>query len=526
MPKYQRVSWSYLISALVSGLILAGFVSFAGADNSAADKCAEIRNLYLLDTAILNAHVVPAAEGLPEYCRVTGYVLPAINFEIRLPTSQWNSKFYFAGCGGFCGRVMDRPGFTNAMNYGLERHYTVATTDMGHWGPSMMDGKWAYHARQQEIDFGYRATHEVCRVAKAVIQAYYGQPPRFSYFAGCSNGGRQALMEAIRYPEDFNGIICGAPALDFTGLIGINGTYLMQANRGEGEKPVIDWEDLDLIGQAVYAACDAIDGLKDGIIVDPRRCNFDPQSLICKGAAGGACLTPEQVITLKKFYGGAKDSKGNQLYPGGLPIGSESFWGLWIIGGRPGPYGGIMPALMSMFSTDGIKYLVHETDCASCSPYQFDFDSDPASLSFMADILNATATDLSKFKKAGGRMIMYQGWADPAVTPLRTTVYYEDVVKAMGGLEQTIDFFRLYMVPGMAHCQIPRGVGPDYFDLLKPLEDWVEKGQAPNEIIASQQDKEGKITRTRPLCVYPEVAMYNGTGNPDQAASFSCGTPQ
>ena len=489
------------------------------------DRCSPLKNLAILDTVILSVSVVDSAGDIPEYCRVTGYVLPSIHFEIRLPTVDWNKKFYMAGCGGYCGRVMDRQGFTNAMNYGLRRNYAVATTDMGHWGKSMFDGTWAYHARQKEIDFGHRGTHEVCRVAKEIIKIYYGESPLHSYFAGCSNGGRQGLMEAIRYPKDFDGIISGAPAFNWTGLVGTHGSWLIQANRGVDGRPIIDHDQLALISKAVYRACDGADGVVDGIIVDPRNCSFDVESLLCKEGQTEGCLSLDQVVALKKFYGGAKDSSGKQLYPGGLPMGSETFWGLWIIGGKPGPYGGVLPALMTLLTQDHLKYTAFETDCPGCSPHAFDFDSDPEKMAYMTDILNATCPDLSRFKEAGGKLIMYQGWADPAVTPFATVAYFQSVVDTVGGLQKTQEFFRLFMVPGMAHCQIPPGVGPDRFDLLTPLEAWVEQGVAPTRVIASQVGKDHKIVRTRPLCVYPEVPKYKGTGSQHDAANFACECP-
>lgn len=497
-------------------LFLFGINMGSQAEGAGNGNYAKLKDLYISSTVIVNSCVVPAAGGLPEYCRVTGYVLPAIHFEVRLPTQSWNEKFYMAGCGGYCGSVMDRPGFTNAMNYGLLRNYAVATTDMGHWGEGMFDGTWAYNARQQEIDYGYRSTHEVTRVAKEIINAYYGKGPVHSYFAGCSNGGRQALMEAQRYPEDYDGIIAGGPALDWTGLFGIHGSWIIQANTGKDGKPMIDRDDLKLISKAVYEHCDEKDGLKDGIIVDPRKCDFDPGALLCKGDQKEGCLTADQVNALKKMYGGAKDSKGNQIYPGGLPMGSENFWGLWVIGGK---------APVTMLAENHIKYTAFETDCPSCTPLAFNFDADPKKMAYMGRILNATSSDLKKFNAKGGKMIMYQGWADPTVTPLRTIEYYESVIKEMGGLEKTRLFCRLYMVPGMAHCNAPPGVGPDQFDLLKPLEDWVEKGIAPEQIVASQTDKEGHVTRTRPLYPYPKVATYNGTGSTDDAANFTCQEP-
>ena len=385
----------------------------------------------------------------------------------------------------------------------------------------MWDGLWAYHNRQKEVDFGYRATHEVARASKSIIEGYYGKAPVHAYFAGCSNGGRQALMEAMRYPQDFDGILCGAPSLDFTGLMCVHASWIIKANRGADGKPIIGLDKLELITKAVYSECDGQDGLTDGIIADPRKVKFDPKSLLCKGADTANCLTAEQVTVLEKFYGGAKDSSGKQLYPGGMAIGSESFWDIWIIGGAPSPYGGTMPALLTLFNDGFLRYLAFDTDPdSSYDPNSFNLDTDPAKLKTMSGILDALSPDLSKFKERGGKMIMNQGWADPAVTPFRTVDYYDSVTAKMGGLEKTQEFFRLFMVPGMSHGQIPPGRGPDDFDPLTALENWIEKGVTPETIIASQKDKEGKLLRTRPLHPYPKAAKYKGTGSPDDASNF------
>jgi len=348
--------------------------------------CSNLTNLKVASTDIISATVVAAGNGLPEYCRVTGYVWPSIHFEIRLPTSNWNNKFYMAGCGGYCGKVdADRPRFTNAINYALKRNYAVACTDSGHWGYAVWDGVWAYYNRQKEIDWGYRSIHDVTRVAKALINAYYGKPPAYSYFAGCSTGGRQAVMEALKYPEDFDGIISGAPALDYTGLVATFFSWIVQANRDAEGKIILDNTKLKLLSNAVYAECDGKDGLVDGVIDDPRKCSLRPESLLCHGSETENCLTPAQVVTLKKFYSGAKNSSGEQLYPGGLPFGSEQFWSLWVTGRGKGP------GLIELFNVDFLKYMAFETDPDSTyDPYAFNFDSDPPRLDFMAKIYNAT----------------------------------------------------------------------------------------------------------------------------------------
>ena len=262
-------------------------------------KCEILEDLKIKDAHILSASVVTDDSDLPQYCRVIGYVLPAINFEIRLPLEQWNGKFYMTGCGGFCGSVgSDNKRFFLGMNYGLYRNYAVSTMDAGHWGDGVWDCRWAYNNRIAEIDWSYRAVHETARVSKLVIEAFYDQEPDKSYFNGCSTGGRMALMEAWRYPEDFDGIISGAPVMDNTGLY-ISYHWAARKNIGKDGKDIISPSDLKLIIDAVYQACDGIDGLKDGLISDPSACDFDPESLICGTDESDGCLTVEQVETLK-----------------------------------------------------------------------------------------------------------------------------------------------------------------------------------------------------------------------------------
>jgi len=511
--------WTGLISFVM--LLAFGLSHNAAGEEHSKYDCSGLKNLKVASTDIISAAVVPAKDDLPEYCRVMGYVRPSINFEVRLPVANWNTKFYLAGCGGYCGNVdTEAPGFINACNYGLRRNYAVSAHDSGHWGDSRRDGIWAYYNRQREIDWGYRSAHEVARVSKEIIKAFYGKAPAHSYFDGCSTGGRQAAMEAQRFAEDFDGIIIGAPALNQTGLATLL-TWFYQANRDREGKVTLNQSKIKLISDAVYAECDGKDGLTDGIISDPRKCFFDPEKLLCQGSGKENCLTSAQVAVLKKFYGGAKDSSGRSLYSGGLPYGSEPFWSLWVIGKDDAL------SVNELFAENGLKYINFETDPGdSYSPLDFNFARDPQKLEIMGKIYNATNPDLSKFKDRKGKMIIYHGWADAIVTPFYTIEYFENVVKKMGGLEQTQDFLRLFMVPGMDHCSILPGRGPDRFDMLGALESWVEKGQPPEKIMASQLDKDGRFVRTRPLCSYPKVAKYVGSGSMDEAANFICADPE
>lgn len=512
------------IGAIVLFGLLVGFSAVGAASAADMDQCRAIADMKIEDVNLLSATMVPAAEGVPEYCRVLGYVRPAINFEIRMPTN-WNGKFYMAGCGGYCGKLeSDRSGFINAMAYAIPRGYTVSTMDSGHWGSSSVDGRWAYDNPVAEVDWAYRAVHETQAVTKAVIKAYYGKAPEKSYFQGCSTGGRMALMEAWKYPEDFDGILCGAPAMDYTGLVGTFFAWLVQANTGPDGKDIITPAKVGLIQKAVYERCDKVDGVVDGLIDDPRKCDFDPVTLRCPpGQSGNDCLSEAEVKTLQKWYGGAKDSAGKQLYPGGIPMGSEPYWWLWLTGNEKG--GG---RLIPLFVANFLQYMAFRDDPGpGYTTMNFDFDKDPQKLAFMAAIYNSDNPDLSKFKKRGGKLILWHGWADAIVTPQKTVDYYEAVQNALGGAAQTQDFFRLFMIPGVDHCGLLSGPGINQmgFDPLSALEAWVEKGAPPESLLATKKGQKGETLWTRPLCPYPKVAKYKGVGDINDAASFECVAP-
>lgn len=315
-----------LILAAAGCLLLAGG---ARAQTPSEADCRALAGLAITDANLLSATPVPAREdGLPAHCRVLGYVRPAINFEVRLPVAGWNGKFYMVGCGGFCGQVLsERPNFTNAMNYGLRRGYAAATTDAGHWGSSATDARFAWNNRLAEIDWGTRSIPEVTRVSRALVAAYYRRRAERSYFAGCSTGGRQGLMEAQRYPDDFDGIIAGSPALDETQLAGTFLAWTGRANMDAEGRRILDPAKVPLISRAVSAACDPADGLRDGLVSNPRACRFDPAVLQCReGSDPAQCLSGAEVGVLRAWYQGPRDSAGRQLYPGGIPLGSEPYW--------------------------------------------------------------------------------------------------------------------------------------------------------------------------------------------------------
>ncbi len=508
--------------------LAAGTVWGAGAARAA--DCAGLARLKIETVNLLSAVEVPAAGDLPAYCRVLGYVRPAINFEARLPLADWNGKFYEAGCGGFCGALdAERPGMFNSINYALRRDYAVATSDSGHWGTSSVDGRWALANPVAKADWAWRAVTETARVGKLLVHAFYGAAQKHAYFNGCSTGGRMAGVEATRYPADFDGIIMGAPALDYTGLVATEFAWMAQANTGADGKPVIGPAKLPLIRDAVLKACRATDGL----VADPRGCDFKPASLRCQGADSADCLTAPEVTALEKLYSGPRDSSGRQLYPGGLPPGSESNWGLWITGSaKAGP-------AMPLFGRDFLRYMAFEPDAgATYTAKEFDFDHDPARLAPMAALYNAATwvpgspgevkgADLSAFAKAGGHMIVWHGWGDPLVPPYFTVAWYEAWAKAAGGMDKAAETARLFMVPGMDHCGLNASnasITDTGLDPLTSREDGVEHGTAPASLLATKRSKEGQTVWQRPVCAYPRAATL-GSGDPALATSWSCAAP-
>jgi feruloyl esterase len=473
-----------------------------------AGQCAALTTLAVPATTITGAALVPAAGVLPEYCRVSGHVDTEINFELRLP-SNWNGKFYHQGGGGFVGSIPP-------AGPGLSRGYAAVATDTGHQGTGVaaLDGAWALNNPQRQLNFGHRAVHVVTVAAKQIVAAAYGRAASRSYFEGCSNGGRQAMMEAQRYPADFDGIIAGAPALDWTGLMtGFN--YNQQAVRSAPIPP----EKLSVIAKAVVAKCDAKDGLVDGLVDNPRRCGFDPSVVQCTTGDAANCLTAAQVATVRKVYDGPVNSRGEQLHPG-FPPGAEdggSGWQLWISGpsGVPVPPVNNNPFQFT-FSDHYLRFMVFSDP--TYDSMTFDFDNDTDRVDATAPTFSATNPNLAPFRARGGKLLVWHGWADHALMADRSIEYYNDVIRTMGNKNKVEDFFRLFLAPGMHHCS--GGPGLNSFDALTALENWVEQGRAPNSLLASHVGS--GVQRTRPLCSYPKVAVYNGKGNPNSAASFSC----
>ena len=505
-----------------------GAVAFGRPGHAAAAECGALAAMKIEAVNLLSAAAVPAAGDLPAYCRVLGFIRPAINFEVRLPLADWNGKFYEAGCGGFCGALdADRPGVFNSITYAGRRNYAVAAMDSGHWGASTVDGRWALDNPVAKADWAWRAVTETARVGKALVQAFYARPPLHAYFNGCSTGGRMAGVEASRYPNDFDGIIMGAPALDYTGLVATFFAWLTQANTGADGRQILGPERLPLLQTAVRAAC----GDPDGLVADPRRCDFRPETLQCKAASGPDCLSAAEVGVLQKWYAGPHDASGNQLYPGGLPPGSEANWGLWMTGaaGRP-------PA-MPLFARDFLRYMAFEPDAGSTYKVSdFDFGRDPARLAPMAALYNAAtwvagqpghvqADPITAFAARGGKMIVWHGWGDPLVTPYLTVAWYDALAAAAGGMDKMRQTARLFLIPGMDHC----GINPNNdsitdtgLDPLTALEQWVEHDAAPDSLLATRRTKSGQTAWQRPICAWPQAAKLDAGSDPVVAANWRC----
>lgn len=513
------------------------FAVFALSSSPAlAQSCEKLAELKLANTTITAAQSVAAGaftpatgsaapfKDLPAFCRVTGVIKPTpdseIKFEVWMPSSGWNGKFQGIGNGGFAGTITQ-----SALGAAVARGYATASTDTGH---TTTDASWALGHPEKIVDYGHRGVHEMTEKAKSIIGAFYGNGPKHSYFASCSNGGRQALMEAQRYPNDYDGLIAGAPANQFTHILS-GFMWNLQATLNDPES-YISSAKLKAIETAALAACDARDGVTDLVIDDPAKCGFDPSVLLCKGAETDACLTEKQVAALKKIYSGPRDSKGEPIVPGFLPGGETgpAGWSAWITGS------GQNRGLQFFFATQTFANMVYKNPAWDFKSFNLDKDSKLADEK-LAPILNATDADLKAFKARGGKLIMYHGWSDAALPPVNTINYFQSVVAKMGQRDAS-SFIRLFMVPGMQHCA--GGPGPNNFgafvgatssdaqhDMSLALERWVEDGIAPDQIIASKRqgiDPAIPPTRTRPLCPYPQVARYKGSGSTDDAANFVC----
>ncbi len=516
------------------GLGAAALLALGAGRAAAAAGCEDLAGLRLQDTTITTAATVPAGAftppgataaitGLPEFCRVAGVIAPTpdsqIGFEVWLPT-QWNGRYLQSGNGGFAGAVPYA-----ALGKGVARGYATAGTDNGHQAPGR-DASWALGRPEKIIDFGYRAVHLTALRSKEVLAGFYRAAPRRSYFEGCSEGGREALMEAQRYPDDFDGWVVGAPAYNWTNLMTAF-AWNLQAISAAPDSALAE-PALQALNDAVLARCDARDGVQDGVVGDPQRCNPRPRDLVCQADETANCLTPAQAEAAEAIYAGAVTPETGRIYPG-WPPGHEAEpgnWPAWITG--PG-------AAQTAFATNFFAYMVY--DDPGLDPRGLDVaDAFRAADARVGPILNSTDTDLGRVRADGKKIIHYHGWADAAISARASIDYYRGVATRLGRANR--DFYRLFLLPGMGHCA--GGPGPNNIgqlsapagspadperSVLGALQRWVEEGVAPESVTATKfanDDPTQGVLRTRPICPYPQVAECNGTGSTDDAANFTC----
>lgn len=496
-------------SKLVGLLVTTALMVALAPGRAAAASCDSLSALVMADTTIVSAGVVaagpftppgtataaPAPLNVPAFCRVVGRVAPAINFEVWMPAANWNGKFQGVGGGGYVGSIS-----YGAMAAALRQGYATASTDTGHSGG---DGAWALGRPDLVVDFAHRAIHETTVRAKAIIRAFHDRDARWSYFVGCSQGGRQGYMEAQRYPADYDGIVAGAPAHPWTRLM-VSELWVGTAALKEPASQIPPGK-YPTIHKAALAACDRLDGVVDGLIENPQRCRFDPAALLCKGPDADTCLTAAQVDAVKKIYAPARNPRSGEKLFAGLPPGSELGWPA-LAGSAPG-----------RLPTEFFKHFVFNDP--DWDWRTFDFDKDVARTDAkLGAILDGAGSDLRAFRARGGKIIAYHGWNDQLVAAESSIDYYDQAARTAGG-KPPDDFYRLFMAPGVNHCR--GGSGPDTFDAVAAIEGWVERGVAPDRIVASHLTN-GIVDRTRPLCPYPQVAKYTGSGSSDDAANFVC----
>jgi len=493
--------------------IIAVSVAYPASGNAAT--CESLATLALPNTAITmaqpvaaGAFSVPGARGgrganamadLPAFCRVAATLTPSsdsdIKIEVWLPAANWNGKFQAVGNGAWSGAI----GYA-ALAEALRHGYATSSTDTGHSGGS---ASFALGHPEKLIDFAYRSEHEMTVKAKAIVGAFYGSAPKYSYWNGCSAGGRQALKEAQMFPADFDGIIAGSPGLDWSGR-SAQAVRVAQALQKEDAR--LTPAKQQALHAAVVSACDALDGVKDGLIENPVACTFDPKVLECSGADGPSCLTPAQVATARLLYAPTVIAKTKREVAG-LPYGSEGNWTDqgWSVSARA-------------TGLDHYRFIVFKDPAWDID--RFNVESDITRIDEGESAApNASDPNLKAFFERGGKLLQYHGWSDPQISALNSVNYFNRVAAALGGQAKIHGSYRLFMAPGMAHCG--GGEGPNDFDKMTPLEQWVELGKAPDSIIASHSI-EGKVDRTRPLCPYPQVAHYKGSGSVDEAANFMC----
>lgn len=549
-----------IASAMVTASAATG-VAFAATGGPAdlpvvksASSCASLSGADLTTIGGADSMITEAAEttsGGIKVCSVKGTLAPAINFQVLLPTETWTQRYMQLGCGGLCGQITLTVGAADGCKINNDGGFVIAATDMGHSGGMDDDGSWGLDA-QKRIDFAYRAQHLTGEAAKLLIKTFYGQPQKYAYFNGCSDGGREALMEAMRFPDDFDGVIAGAPAMLFQVQNTLYHAWQAASNTDANGNITLLSGRLPILHKAVISACDALDGVKDGLLSDPATCAFDMSTVTCAASAAdtSACLTPAEAEVARKFYDGPRDPKtGAHLTAGQPQYGSELDWaGIYVADKADGQLMSTSAALPA------IRYLAFDPPRPDATTATFPFTEETLQeLRPRHPFYDATKADLSAFQKAGGKLILWHGLADPHISPANTLSLHKAIIAQMG--EQTVEGFeRLYLLPGVAHCG--NGQGPSNLDLLTAMMAWVEGGTPPDGIMtrsAAQAtsfgapsfgggdkpaaDADGKgggmppmpkselPDMTRPVYPYPATARYKGVGDIYDGTNWEKGEP-
>lgn len=522
-------------------------------------SCTDLAKTDLSTIGGAGSKITSASEVVKDsiaYCAVSGVLPPSIGFKVYLPLKTWTQRFLQIGCGGLCGNIPERAGAADDCVPLVSGGFVTAGTDMGHQGGG---GTFARNLQKRE-DFAYRGVHLTALATKRLIKSFYGRDAAYSYFTGCSDGGREALMEAQRFPGDFDGIVAGAAAMNFEVQNSLYHGWQARSNTGPDGKAILTVAKLPLLHKAVLAACDKLDGQEDALISDPRICHFDPGVLLCKDTpaqSGANCLSQAEVAAVRRLYEGPTDpATGEHLTAGGPLPGSEMNWaGVFV------PFDTNTKIPSENIALDAIKNLIFTTnppDGFKLADLVFDkttFDK----LRAHHPLLDATNPDLSAFASKGGKLILWHGWADPHISPLNTIAYHEALERQMGNVAAA-QFERLYLLPGVSHCS--GGEGPSAVDLLTPMLHWVEDGTAPDAVIAKTAKPNGfglpssrpagtpaptsqstgsqtkppaimpeampsqaAVQRTRPVYPYPAVAVYSGRGNVNDAENYRRGAP-
>ena len=448
-----------------------------------------------------------------QYCDVTGYAAPQNKFELKLPLPvDWNRNFFFNACGGFCGYLDGRK-----CNLPLARGYASATGNGGHESAMGFDGFWAANAPELQEDFGWRSNHVVTLITKAITIHFYDARIKHSYMAGNSKGGQAVLLEAQRFADDYDGLLPSAPVYDYTGRNTIAAAWFAQAVNHSKGGSVLNAEAAQAVHKSVLSHCGAQAGVDEGLVTDPPSCKWQPEMIACvPGASSPDCLSDKQATAVKRLMSPATNSKGEVIWSYPYLPGTETEWEGWNYFGAPRQ--GYVPRFANMeLPEQYLRYFVDENVRPTGDALHFDFDRDPATLARSRRIYDAFSPDLRAFKAHGGKILMWHGWADGAISAASSIGYYESVLKFMGGRKQTEDYFRLFLIPGVHHGG--GGPGLTEFDALTALENWVEKGQPPEKLIACRSAN-GVFERCRPVFPYPVLAHYSGKGDPKQTDSF------